>query len=147
MAQDGPKMACDVPRWAKVASRWPWNWPILCQDGPNLSQDRPKRRKMPITATANDMFKAFGVQDGPRPSKTASEGPRRLPRALKSSKTSKTQDPKMDPFFTNVWINLRTIVGSILGFKIGPKQDPHMDHKKSLPHLNVSVQDGPKTVG
>ena len=80
--------ACDralgSPSWVLSGSIW---GPILGPDRPKRGQDGPKRTikrcKIPKTRICKNLeniwfLKAFG---GPRPSKTGSEDPRRLPRS------------------------------------------------------------------
>ena len=84
--------------WTTLGSFW----------GTRFGSDRPKRRqygpRRPIkslkkTCTRKNHKKPFVFQGfwGPRPSKTAWEGPRRLPRDTKRAPTALQKDPKMDP--------------------------------------------------
>ena len=110
----------------------PFWGPFWDQIGPRRGEDRPQRAtksfpdpKSCICKNIKKQFVFLGLW-GPEASQERLQRPMKAPkRHPKSSKTSKTKDPKMNPKNINLLTNFGPILEAILGPEWAPKLVPN----------------------
>ena len=112
--------------WRLFGPLWGPFWgPFWDQIGPRRGQDGPKRATKSFKDLKSCICKKLkkpSVFQGFWGPEASQQRPMKAPkRHTKSSKTSKTRDPKMDPQIINFWTKFGPILGSIFGPEWAPK--------------------------